>query len=352
MANVGTLAVNLVARTETFSKKMKGAGKDIGGLRGRLASLKPSATAVASSLAAVTVAATAAVSAFAVKSVNTFREFGDQLDKMSARTGVSVESLSELKFAAEQAGTDVETLEKGLFGLSRAVFDAGRGSAEAVDAFKKLGISYAEIAEQSPEEQFKVVANALAQVANEGERGALAQKLLGRAGRQLLPMVGTLEKIRNEARELGLVLSTEDAKAAADLTDSMNKLKSSIRGVSLSIGSAIAGPLKEWVDWFTDATLAVREFRKEYSVLAGILGGGIKSVGGAIRDTALQQVGVGGVTRGVVSGARALTGGGDKTQKDQLDKQSSMDSTLKAIEANTTSSFADQIIVNEVVIRY
>ena len=35
---------------------------------------------------------------------NVFAELGDQLAKMSARTGISVESLSELGYAAEQIG--------------------------------------------------------------------------------------------------------------------------------------------------------------------------------------------------------------------------------------------------------
>src|SRR5687768_12419311 len=44
----------------------------------------------------------------------TFADMGDSLDEMSARTGVSVETLSELGFAAELAGADMETLETGI----------------------------------------------------------------------------------------------------------------------------------------------------------------------------------------------------------------------------------------------
>ena len=45
-----------------------------------------------------------AIAGFAVAAVKNFLDVGEQLDKMSKRTGFTVESLGELKFAAEQAG--------------------------------------------------------------------------------------------------------------------------------------------------------------------------------------------------------------------------------------------------------
>ncbi len=47
-------------------------------------------------------------------SAKTFAYVGDNLDKMSGRTGIAVESLSELGFAAEQGGTDLGTFEGGV----------------------------------------------------------------------------------------------------------------------------------------------------------------------------------------------------------------------------------------------
>ena len=50
---------------------------------------------------------------------NVFSEMGDQLAKMSVRTGISVEALSELGYAAQQSGTDMETLEGGVRKLQK-----------------------------------------------------------------------------------------------------------------------------------------------------------------------------------------------------------------------------------------
>ena len=43
-----------------------------------------------------------------------FASWGDSLSKMSGRTGVSAQALSELAYAAQQSGTDVATLEASL----------------------------------------------------------------------------------------------------------------------------------------------------------------------------------------------------------------------------------------------
>ena len=57
-----------------------------------------------------------------------FSDTGDVLDKMSQRTGVSVEALSELGYAADLSGTDMETLENGLRVMQKSLVEAAKGS--------------------------------------------------------------------------------------------------------------------------------------------------------------------------------------------------------------------------------
>ena len=59
---------------------------------------------------------------------NVFADMGDQLAKMSARTGISVEALSELGYAAEQSGADLETLEGGVRKMQKFLVEAAQGS--------------------------------------------------------------------------------------------------------------------------------------------------------------------------------------------------------------------------------
>ena len=203
------------------------------------------------SIGSIGAAATAPLIAGFTLAAKTFASAGDELDKMRHRVGVSVEALSGLKFAAEQTGASGDILEKGFSGLSRTFFEAKRGAAVAVDALGEIGLKFEDLEGLSPEDQLKRIADGLKDVESESIRGAVAQKIFGRAGRQLLPMLSLgaegMEKLKMQASDLGFVLSDEDAVAAADLTDAMNELWNQFKGFTIQVGAAIAGPLTEFI---------------------------------------------------------------------------------------------------------
>ena len=58
---------------------------------------------------------------------------------MAKRTGFSTEALSELRFAAEQSGADLGTLEKGVKRMQSTLLDAELGLSTAVDALETAG---------------------------------------------------------------------------------------------------------------------------------------------------------------------------------------------------------------------
>jgi hypothetical protein len=290
--------------------------KLIRGLRGIETRMKQMGSRVAGvgrgiSLAGAGVSALgAAALAPVAAAVKQFTAFGDTLDKMSARTGVGVEALAELGFAAEQGGADLATVEKGFNGLSRALFDASRGSAEAVDSLAKLGLTYKQLEGLNPEDQFQAVADALANIQDESVRGAVAQKLFGRAGRQLLPMLSSLREIRQEARDLGLVLSREDTTAAAGLADAFNRIRRTVSGAFLQLGAAVAEPLTKALKAITTITAGVNKWVAanrplvQQFVAASVA---VVALGTAISAVGLAVVGIGATigSVGVIAGSVA-----------------------------------------------
>ncbi len=177
-------------------------------------------------------------------SVRSFAKAGDTLDKMSKRTGVSVEALSELGFAAEQSGADLQTLEAGFRVMQRTLNDAERGLATAKDAMAELGLSADALRGLSPEQQFKTLAEALARIEDPSKRAAVAMQIFGRAGTRLLPLIeggaDGIEALQDQARSLGLTISTEAAAEAALLTDTLNILWRTVRQGVFVVGSALA----------------------------------------------------------------------------------------------------------------
>lgn len=188
------------------------------------------------------------VGAFAA-ATKSFIQAGDQLQDMSTRTGFAIESLSKLSYAAAQSGTSLEAVEKGARGMAKLLLGASQGAAASVETLDALGLSLASLDGQSPDEQFRRIAGAIAGVKDPTLRAALAMKAFGKSGAELLPMLanGTagMETMFREAERLGIVMSEQDAAAAAELDDAMNQLSSQVKGASVQIGAAVAGPLKE-----------------------------------------------------------------------------------------------------------
>tara|TARA_R110000824_G_scaffold290297_1_gene478782 strand:- start:129 stop:2264 length:2136 start_codon:yes stop_codon:yes gene_type:complete len=209
------------------------------------AGVKSATSNIARLSAGVTAAAApmAILSAAVGGAVLQFAKMGDEVEKMSRRTGFSVESLSELQFAAQQTGTSIQGLELGIRRMQKNLLDAERGLSTSVDGFDRLNLSVQDLITLSPEEQFDKILLALADLPSEYEKVALAQDLFGRAGTQLIPMMDAgaegIARLRQEARDLGIVFDAETAAKAARMTDAMNSAKQSVNALAIDIGSTV-----------------------------------------------------------------------------------------------------------------
>lgn len=251
-------------------------------------------------------------------SVRVFIKAGDELDKMSRRTGLSVEALSELKFAAEQSGTDLETLEKGVRTLQRTINDAERGLSTASDALADLGLTAADLRALSPEEQFKLVAERLSRIEDPAKRAALAMQILGRAGTQLLPLMQDgargIELLQAEARRLGLTISTDTARDAARLGDALDALRSVLRATTIAIGGALAPTLEAVTKRITRIAVVTGDWIKRNRalvVVAAKIAVGLVAVGSALIALGLLLSLIGGAFGGmaaIIAGVGAALG--------------------------------------------
>ena len=251
-------------------------------------------------------------------SVKVFSSMGDTLDKMSLRTGVSAEALSELGFAAEQSGADLETLENGLKFMQRSLVDAAKGSASAQQALSMLGLSVEDLAGLSPDQQFKALADGLAQVTDPALRTALAMEIFGRAGTKLLPLLSAgatgIEELHAQARSLGLTVSTQTARDAAELNDTLNILWRVVKQGVFAIGGALAPTIRDLSQRITRIIVSATDWikrNKEVVVWALKIAAGVVVVGAVLIGLGVAITGVAaamGVLASVVSGIGAAFG--------------------------------------------
>lgn len=190
---------------------------------------------------------------------------GDELDKMSLRTGESVENLSRLGFAANISGTSLQAVEGGIRRLTRNMNDFRDGTGEAAEAFERLGIDV-----MAPTGELRTSLDVITEVADkinalgsEAEKTALSQELFGRSGANLLPLLkqgsAGIQELMDRADELGIVMSTDAASASAEFTDRMLELTESFKMAGFELGQALLPEVQKAVELFTKG---IAEFNK------------------------------------------------------------------------------------------
>ena len=86
-----------------------------------------------------------------------YADVGSRIKDMSDRTGLGAVAVQELAYAAEQSGADMATLETGVRKMQRAIVEAGQGAAGPTDALATLGLTAAELAGKSPDQQLALI---------------------------------------------------------------------------------------------------------------------------------------------------------------------------------------------------
>lgn len=177
-------------------------------------------------------AGTAALGTAMVNGAGKVASYGDSIDKMSQKMGISATAYQEWDAILQHSGTSIDGMQRGMMTLSKA---AESGS----DAFKKIGLSQKEVASMNQEELFAATIRGLQGMEEGSERTVLAQQLLGGAAKELGALLNTsaedTEAMRQRVHELGGVMSDEAVKAAAAYQDSLQDMSTSLDGLKRGI---------------------------------------------------------------------------------------------------------------------
>lgn len=201
-------------------------------------------------LTSISVAATAAAAGL-IAATKAAADYGDQLDAMSQRTGVAVEDLAKLQYAAQLSDTSAEALGKGLTVLSTLMAGAAAGAAGSSALFEKYGIALrnSDGSVRGSSDVLGDLAEVFSNLPDGVQRTALAVEFFGKkVGPELIPLLlngrDGLKALGDEAERLGLVMSKEQTAAAAAFNDNLDRLAA----LSKSTGIAIGNELIPWVN--------------------------------------------------------------------------------------------------------
>lgn len=168
----------------------------------------------------------------------------------------TVESTSQLDFAATSTGTSLKTLDKAFDELDSTIKDGIGGKEAAVETFNKLGLSAERLKGMDIDDKMKRVGQALANIKDPLERDRLAIKLLGDSGAELIPMLTDLQALRGQATANNAVVSLADVEAAKQMSQAMSALKSVVTSAWNQIGAA---SIRSTTAWFSGAVKVIQK---------------------------------------------------------------------------------------------
>ena len=247
--------------SNTTAKNLQDTGSKISEVGTKVSSAGKKITTGMVAVGAAVTGAGAAVYAFANKAAAT----GDNVDKMSQKIGISREAYQELDFICSQSGTSVDTLQQGIKTLTTQMQSASDGTKSAVDIFGKLGISITDASGnlRSQEEVMWEAMSALQGMENQTEKAAIANDLFGRSGSELMPLLngeaGSIEAMKKQAHELGLVLSDEAIDSSVKFTDTLDQMKRSLSVVGTELGVALMPYIQEFAEYVIAHLPQIRE---------------------------------------------------------------------------------------------
>lgn len=244
MPDLGKLWVQVVPSAQGFNAELTdilvpaadSAGSEAGGsfMASMAKGLAAGALAFTGALVGVTTAA--------VKGASEFAQYGDNIDKMSQKMGMSATAYQEWDAVMQHSGTSMEAMKSSMKTLANA---AETGS----DAFEKLGITQEELKSLNQEQLFARTIEALQNVDDETTRTYLAGKTLGKGATELGALLNTsaedTQAMKDRVHELGGVLSDDAVKAAAEFQDNLQDMTTAMDGMKRNIAASFLPGLND-----------------------------------------------------------------------------------------------------------
>ena len=194
---------------------------------------------------------------------------GDAAAKAASRAGVGIQVWQEYAHVASLCDVSNEELQKSFGKLSGNALKAATGGKEQAIWWKRAGITIKDTNGKikNSDTLFKELADKVKKMSDAGQGAKsvnLVQGILGEEGVKLMPLLAEgsagIEKMKEEARRLGIVLDDKTVQAGVNFNDSVTEASSGLRGMGFAISKHVLPFATKLTKRFTEWTIANREW--------------------------------------------------------------------------------------------
>lgn len=251
-----------------------------------------SALTVAAKAFAITAAAAAAIS-FA-KLIQESIEVADQFGKMAQRTGIAVDTFSQLAGVFALSDVSAQELGHSMELLNKSISEATSGNSAAQASFQSIGITLKDLKSLSPDQILLRLADTFSKTADGANKTAAALELFGRSGTRMIPGLnqgrdGVIEMIK-KVDELGMTVDAEFAKQAEQFNDSMKLMRMASQGLANQIAASLLPVLNQTIESIGDISKTSESaipWAKIFSYAVGVIAIAFTSLVGVVKEAFL-----------------------------------------------------------------
>jgi lambda family phage tail tape measure protein len=244
------VSVNGLSSLDTLDKKLSGIGATFAGLKTKLA------------------IATIGLAAFGRSAIT----MADDLNDLSAATGIGIGRLIEYKNALVQAGGQADTMAAGIVKFTQSIDEAAQGTLKTQNAFADLGISLQDLKTLSEEDLLTRALEGFDKITDKSREASLKMDLFGKSFKTVDPREMS-DKLR-EAAGSGDKYA-QSIKQAADLNDKMAKSANDMRIAFLQVTAPLVNMINYISENGQNIERLVTIMKVLGTVLLAVFGGGI-----------------------------------------------------------------------------
>jgi hypothetical protein len=270
MASIAALEIEIKAQGKEFTATLNALQNQIKGFESTTVSRLAKVELSFGSLAGTVNKVGAAMSSFAALASGGFAlggltalikgaaETGDTIGDMSTKLGLSTDAFQEFAYAAKLSGVSAEEFEGSVTKLNKSIAEAATDrTSKAAQAFQQLGVSIKDAnGNLRPSETIlSGVLTKLNEVPNQAQKTQLALELMGKGAANMLILAAeNVEKLRQNARDLGIVIPADTIQRAGELNDKLDTLSLTLKARLVPALVALAPWLVNIVQNFANLT--------------------------------------------------------------------------------------------------
>lgn len=260
---------NLVVKITGDNKKLKNA------LKGSIGSVSDFAKKASKALAGVALVVTGALTVAFTGLVGAINRTADEIDdlaKTSDKLGIMTQELQKLQFQANLTGVSTNTLNMGLQRMVRRVSEAAKGTGEAKNALKELGLDAKALNQLAPDKQFQAISKAMQQIPTQADKVRLAMRLFDTEGVALVNTLNSsLDQSSKEFDKLGVAITRQQAAAVEAYNDSVTKLQALWQGFLNQLTVQVAPAFQSLIDWIRKTVMEMGGMGAVAKAAAGVI---------------------------------------------------------------------------------